>query len=292
MIEEIKSLNALAEEAEKRGITISQLTLKLQSETLKNTKEEIIKNMLNNLSVMRKSVENGMKETRSASGLSGGMAKKLKEHNAGLLGTVAHNAAVYALAIAEHNACMGRIVASPTAGSCGILPGVLLSIADEFGFTDEQLAMALLNAGAVGMVIAQNASLAGAEGGCAAECGSAGAMAASAAVELMGGTPTMCTHACAIAIKAIMGLVCDPIAGLVEAPCVKRNASGAVIALTSAEQALAGIESVVCADEVIGAMKSVGCMMHEALRETALGGLAATKTGKEIAERLKEKQKL
>ncbi len=289
MIEEMKSLDALADEAQKQGITLSELTLKLQSEALKTSEEELINHMLTNLKVMRESVKNGMNETSSASGLSGGMAKKLEAHNSGLLGDIAHRAAVYALAIAEHNACMGRIVASPTAGSCGILPGVILSIAEKHNFDDRKLAMALLNAGAVGMVIAQNASLAGAEGGCAAECGSAGAMAASAAVELLGGTPKMCTHACAIAIKAIMGLVCDPIAGLVEAPCVKRNASGAVIALSSAELALAGIESVVCADETIGAMKNVGCMMHEALRETALGGLAATKTGKEIAERLRNK---
>ena len=137
-------------------------------------------------------------------------------------------------------------------------------------------------------MIAQNASLSGAQGGCAAECGSAGAMAASAAVELMGGSPAACAHACAIALKAVMGLVCDPVAGLVEVPCVKRNASGAVIALNSAELALAGITSVICADEVIEAMQSVGCMMHESLKETAQGGIAATQTARKIEAKLRK----
>lgn len=284
MIELINSIDELASEAEKRGVKLSELTLEIQARNMKKSKEDLIENMLNNLSIMRKSAENGMTETRSASGLSGGAAKKLKAKKSGLIGDVAHSASVYALAIAEHNACMGRIVAAPTAGSCGILPGVLLAIGEHFNLNDTDLVNGLFNAGAVGMVIAQNASLAGAEGGCAAECGSAGAMAASAATELMGGTPKMCTNACGLALKAVMGLVCDPIAGLVEVPCIKRNATGAVIALTCAEIALSGVESVVCADEVIGAMKSVGCMMDKSLKETSLGGLAATKTAKRITE--------
>ena len=290
MIEELKSLDELVLEAEKQGVALSELTLRLQMDTLKTTRQELLDKMKENLTTMRQSAENGRKETRSASGLSGGLAGRLEGHSAGLLGEVAHRAAVYALAVAEHNACMGRIVAAPTAGSCGILPGVLLALGELRGITDDALVMGLFNAAAVGMVIAQNASLSGAAGGCAAECGSAGAMAASAAVELMGGTPDMCAHACALALKAVMGLVCDPVAGLVEVPCVKRNATGAVLALTAAELALAGIKSAVCADEVIGAMKSVGCMMHESLRETSLGGLAATKTAREIAAELKKKE--
>ena len=290
MIEELKSLDELVLEAESQGVALSELTLRLQVDTLKTTRQELLAKMRENLTTMRQSAENGRKETRSASGLSGGLAGRLEGHSAGLLGPVAHRAAVYALAVAEHNACMGRIVAAPTAGSCGILPGVLLALGELCGITDDALVMGLFNAAAVGMVIAQKASLSGAAGGCAAECGSAGAMAASAAVELMGGTPDMCAHACALALKAVMGLVCDPVAGLVEVPCVKRNATGAVLALTAAELALAGIKSAVCADEVIGAMKSVGCMMHESLRETSLGGLAATKTAREIAAELKKKE--
>ncbi len=290
MIEEMRSFNELVLEAESQGITLSELTLCIQADTLKTTRRELLGKMRKNLITMRQSAENGKKETHSASGLSGGQAALLERHSAGLLGEVAHLAAVYALAVAEHNACMGRIVAAPTAGSCGILPGVLLALGELRGLSDDSLVMGLFNAAAVGMVIAQNASLSGASGGCAAECGSAGAMAASAAVELMGGTPEMCAQACALELKAIMGLVCDPIAGLVEVPCVKRNATGAVLALTAAEMALAGIKSAVCADEVIGALKSVGCMMHESLRETSLGGIAATKTAREIAAKLKEKE--
>lgn len=288
MLEEMKSLDALASEAEKRGLSLSSMALYLQADSMKTTQEALLDKMRQNLLVMRSSAENGMKEIQSASGLSGGMAQKLAAHPSGLLGSVAHRAAVYALAIAEHNACMGRIVAAPTAGSCGILPGVLLALGETKGFSDEELTRGLVNAGAVGMAIAQNASLSGAQGGCAAECGSAGAMAASAAVELMGGSPTACAHACAIALKAVMGLVCDPVAGLVEVPCVKRNASGAVLALNSAELALAGITSAICADEVIESMQSVGCMMHESLKETAQGGIAATQTARKIEAKLRK----
>ncbi len=287
MIEELKSLEELVAEAEKQGISLSELTISLQAKSMKTTPDVLWKKMEDNLAVMRLSAKNGMEETSSASGLCGGFAKKLDNHKVSVLGNVAHKAAIYALAIAEHNACMGRIVASPTAGSCGILPGVLLALGDCCGATDEDLVKGLFNAGAVGMVIAQNASLSGAQGGCAAECGSAGAMAASAAVEIVGGTPSMCADACALALKAVMGLVCDPVAGLVEVPCVKRNASGATIALTAAELALAGIGSAIGVDQVIGAMKSVGCMMHESLRETSLGGIAATKTAREIEARLR-----
>lgn len=289
MIEELNSLEELAAEAERQGVALSALTVNLQAASMKTTPDELRAKMQEHLLTMRQSAENGMAETASPSGLSGGAAKKLAAHNAGLLGDVAHQAAVYALAIAEHNACMGRIVAAPTAGSCGILPGVLLALGKCRGLSDDLLVQGLFNAGAVGMVIAQNASLSGAQGGCAAECGSAGAMAASAATELLGGTPSMCADACALALKAVMGLVCDPVAGLVEVPCVKRNASGAVLALTAAELALAGIGSVIGADQVIGAMKSVGCMMHEALRETSQGGLAATKTARDIERRLHER---
>jgi len=181
---------------------------------------------------------------------------------------------------------MGKIVAAPTAGSCGIIPAVLMTIAEERKIDDEQLVMALFTSSAFGMVIANKASISGAEGGCQAECGSASAMAAAALVELCGGTPVMSGHACAIAIKSVLGLVCDPVAGLVEIPCIKRNAMGAANAFVSAELALAGIESKIPVDEVIHAMKVVGDCMIPALKETAEGGLAATPTAKKYMKQV------
>jgi L-serine dehydratase len=180
---------------------------------------------------------------------------------------------------------MGKIVAAPTAGACGILPAGLLTMMDERGIDDERACMALITAGAIGMVIANEATISGAQGGCQAECGSAAAMTAGALVELAGGSNDMVAQACAIALKNQMGLVCDPVAGLVEVPCVKRNAGGVMCAICAADMALAGIKSVIPVDEVIGAMREVGESLPSALRETALGGLAATPTGISIKER-------
>jgi L-serine dehydratase len=191
-----------------------------------------------------------------------------------------------ALAVAEVNACMGRIVAAPTAGSCGILPATILTLKEEKNLSEEQAVMGLFTAAGIGMVIAKRASISGAEGGCQAECGSASAMAAAAMVELVGGTPGMAAQACAIAMKNTLGLVCDPVAGLVEVPCIKRNAGGAANAIVAAELALAGIESTIPVDEVIAAMKSIGDTMPSSLKETALGGLAATPTAKSITKTL------
>ena len=174
---------------------------------------------------------------------------------------------------------MGRIVAAPTAGSCGILPGCLVSLWEDRGFPQKDVIMAMFTAGAIGMVIASRASISGAQGGCQAECGSAAAMAAGALVELMGGTPAQCADACAIAIANQLGLVCDPVAGLVEIPCIKRNVSGLVIAFSSADLALAGISAKIPADECLDAMRRVGDAMPDTLRETAKGGLAASPTG-------------
>jgi L-serine dehydratase len=181
---------------------------------------------------------------------------------------------------------MGRIVAAPTAGSCGIIPAALLAVVKCRGVLREKAVMGLFTSAGIGMVIARRASLSGAEGGCQAECGSASAMAAAALVEMMGGTPFMVSNACAFALKNILGLVCDPVAGLVEVPCVKRNAAGVANALVAADLALAGIDSVIPADEIIDAMNSVGNLMSSKLKETAEGGLASTPTGIRLAEEI------
>ena len=182
---------------------------------------------------------------------------------------------------------MGEIVAAPTAGASGILPAVLIQYGDAHDLSEDQLVAGLCNAGAIGLIIARNASLAGASGGCQAETGSAAAMAASALTELRGGTPEMCLHAAAIALKNVMGLVCDPVAGLVECPCIKRNAIGAANAVLCSDMVMAGIESIIPFDEVVTAMRNVGRMMNPDLRETARGGIAATPTAQKIAEKIR-----
>ncbi|HBP38211.1 MAG TPA: L-serine ammonia-lyase, iron-sulfur-dependent, subunit alpha [Clostridiales bacterium] len=284
------SIQELADLAAAGGVRISQLVLDDQCREMERTPEQLYAEMAASYQVMREAAAEGIrKPVRSASGLSGGTACQLNNAlSAGILigGRVFNRAVVNALAISEVNAGMGRIVAAPTAGSCGILPAVLLAVEDEIGLKPEPVVMSLFTAAAIGLVIAGRASLSGAEGGCQAECGSAAAMAAGALVELMGGTPQMVAQACAIALKNVLGLVCDPVAGLVEIPCVKRNASGAANAILAANLALAGIESAIPADEVIDAMRSVGNLMAAALRETAEGGLAATPTGCRLAGKI------
>ena len=276
------SIAELIQTAEKENITISELVVRDQAEQTETPREKLIAHMRDNLHVMQKAVAEGTaQDLKSTSGLTGGDAYKMQQYSTtgGLCGSFFGNALTRALAVSEYNAAMGKIVAAPTAGSCGILPGTILSLLEERELPEDIAVMALFTAGAFGMVIATNASIAGAQGGCQAECGSASAMAAAALVEMAGGTPEMCGHACAIAIKNQLGLVCDPIAGLVEVPCVKRNAGGVACAFTAADVALAGIKSVIPVDEVIDAMREVGDAMPCALKETALGGLAATPTG-------------
>ncbi|MGM9916702.1 L-serine ammonia-lyase, iron-sulfur-dependent, subunit alpha [Anaerotignum sp.] len=284
------SLAELVAAAEAENMTLSAYVLKDQAAIAEKTEEELFKNMERALQVMKESVEDGLDPVkRSASGLTGGDAFKMNEavkNGRNICGPFFGKAMVKALAVSQTNACMGRIVASPTAGSCGILPSALLTLAEERKIPDKDLVMALFTASAVGIVIATNASVAGAAGGCQAECGAASAMAAAAMVELCGGTPKQCEHACAIALKNILGLVCDPVAGLVEIPCIKRNAGGVGNAMVAAELALAGIESHIPADEVIVAMKKVGDTMSPALKETAEGGLACTPTGKKLCEKV------
>ena len=235
---------------------------------------------------MVESVEGYDPARRSACNLTGGDARKVETRAVSLAGPVLTDIIATALKVGECNACMGRIVAAPTAGASGVLPAVLLPIRKKYDFSEEEMVKALYVSAGFGQVIATRASIAGAEGGCQAEIGSASAMAAAALVSLLGGSPEQMAAACATALQNLLGLVCDPVAGLVEVPCVKRNVIGAVNALTAAELALAGVENVIPCDEVIDAMRAVGDVMPAALRETGGGGLAATPTGRRIAEEM------
>ena len=278
-----ESIRELTDAAEARGIPISRLVLEDQAAAMELPEEELLARMETDFRVMKQSAADGGREDqRSTSGLTGGegfqMDRYARETEGGLSGPFLSRAMARALAVAGCNASMGRIVAAPTAGSCGILPGCLVSMTEDRGVPEKDAVMAMFTAGAFGMVIASRASIAGAQGGCQAECGSAAAMAAAALTELGGGTPSQCADACAMAIVSQMGLVCDPVAGLVEVPCVKRNAAGAMNALGAAEMALAGIRSRIPADEVIDAMRAVGALMSPLLRETGEGGVAASPT--------------
>lgn len=278
------SIKELCDAAEAQGIKISELCLKDQAEQMQRSCEELYSQMEKNFDVMIDSVGKGNDPgLRSTSGLTGGEGNKMLNYaektNGGLSGIFLTKAIGRAMCVSNCNAAMGRIVATPTAGSCGILPGCLVSMYEDKGFQKRDVVMSIFTAGAFGMVIAEKASIAGAEGGCQAECGSASGMAAAALVELMGGSPTACGIALGISLINQMGLVCDPVAGLVEIPCIKRNVSGVMIAFSSADMALSGIDLKIPVDECIAAMKSVGDSMSTSLKETAQGGLAASPTG-------------
>ncbi len=245
--------------------------------------DDVDARMKKSLEIMRNSAHKPLKEVvRSIGGMIGGEASKLENRRAegkSICGNVLTKALIYSQAVLEVNASMGVIVAAPTAGSAGVLPAVMFALEEEFGLDDETLLKGLFTAGAIGCLLMKNASVSGAEAGCQAEIGSAAAMAAAAAVEMMGGTPAQCLDAASITISNMLGLVCDPIAGLVEMPCQSRNAAGASNALTSAEMALAGIKAAVPFSEMSDAMYRVGRGLPAELRETALGGCAATPTG-------------
>ena len=278
-----ESISELTEAAEKSGKKISEIVLEEQAASLEKSPLEVYEKMELDFQIMCDSVKEGQKkEQRSMSGLTGGEGFLMKEYalkGKGLCGEFLSKAMSRALAVAGCNASMGKIVAAPTAGSCGILPGCLVSLYEDRGFDAESIVMSMFTAGAFGLVIAERASIAGAQGGCQAECGSAAGMAAAALTEVMGGTPSMCGDACAMAIASQLGLVCDPVAGLVEIPCIKRNVSGLMIAFSCADMALAGIEAKIPADECLDAMREVGDSMPASLKETAGGGLAMTPTG-------------
>ncbi len=284
-----RSLADAVRDAESQGKTLAEVALAAEARDGGRTVDDIRATLARALAVMRGAVERGLEgDLRSSSGLVGGDAAKLRTGPAGpLAGTPFRDVLARALAVQEVNAAMGVIVAAPTAGGAGVLPAVLTGLADARGIADEKLVDALATAGLIGAVVADRASLSGAEGGCQAETGAAAGMAAGAATEMLGGTPRQAMHAVALAQQGTLGLVCDPLGGLVELPCVFRNATGAAIALAAVEMALAGIEFAIPADEVIDTMGEIGHSMDVRYRETAGGGLAATPTGRRLArERL------
>lgn len=278
-----KNVKDMVAQAQAAKASIGRLMLQSEALQMEQPEEDVFARMMGQLKVMRQAVERGLSGVRSHSGMTGGDAKKLKQYlsrGPALCGGGFATAIAYALAAGEVNAAMGLICAAPTAGASGVLPGVLLYTQEKLGLDDRETALGLFTAGAFGYVIANNAFVSGAQGGCQAEVGSASAMAAAAAVEMAGGSPQMAQQAAAMALKGLLGLACDPLAGLVEVPCIKRNVTGTVNALAAAEMALAGIESKVPCDEVIDAMYQIGLSMSPAIRETAQGGLAATPTGR------------
>ena len=286
------SLLTWLEDATAENVSFGQYCLQTQAAELEIEESALLQRMKESLSVMRNAIDFGLTGVRSTGGLVGGSGLRLKNWHEGsdlrkkLLGALSAKAATYALAANEANAAMGRICAAPTAGSSGVLPGVLFAIAEECSIAEDRLGLALVAAGSIGMVIASRASLSGAEGGCQAECGSAAAMAAGAAVDLLGGSPDQVGHAVALALKNLLGLVCDPVAGLVEVPCVKRNGFAAVHAMLAADMALAGVASFIPVDEVIEAMDRIGRAIPKSLRETSEAGLAVTKTAKAVEKKI------
>lgn len=264
-------------EAASRAGSLSAAAIALESDESGVDPADIQAHMLEQLEVMRESVAQGLSgSARSRSGLTGGDAARVAASTAGPTGGTLAHAVARALAVGEVNAAMGRIVAAPTGGASGVLPGVLLSVAEERSIPDRDVADSLITASALGAIIASRASLSGAAGGCQAEIGSAAAMAAAAVTELLGGSPEQSGHAASIALQGLMGLVCDPVGGLVEVPCVARNATGAAVALAAAEMALAGVTFPIPFDQVVDAAAQVGRSLPPSLRETAHGGLAIT----------------
>mgnify|MGYP000935483302 FL=1 len=269
--------------------SVAELMIATEYELTGRERDEVLRLMTRNLEVMKASVVMGLDESKSRSGLTGGDAAKLHKYiqsGKALSDYTVLTAAKNAIAVNEYNAKMGLVCATPTAGSAGCLPAVLTSAIEKLELTETQQLDFLLTAGAFGLVIANNASISGAEGGCQAEVGSAAAMSAAALVLASGGTPFQASQAICFVIKNMLGLICDPVAGLVEVPCVKRNAMGASYAFIAADMALAGIESKIPVDEVIDAMYQVGVSMPTAFRETAEGGLATTPTGRKLSKEI------
>lgn len=287
---DIPSIDYLLDETAKNGQPIWQVVLREEQHDSGDSQEAILERAMHTYEVMKNAAMSGIATgMKSVSGLTGGDAATyynyLRNHKS-LLGSMESKAVAYALGTSGYNAAMGVVVACPTAGAAGIVPGVLIAAQEEYGFSDREAVYGLLTASAIGGVVATRATLSGAAGGCQAECGTAAAMAAAALVEVMGGSARQCVDAAALALKNCLGLACDPVAGLVEVPCVKRNGVYAVMAISAADMALAGIRSFIPLDEVIDAMYQIGCSMPSCIRETAEGGLAATPTGVAAKRRL------
>ena len=285
-----KSGKELINICQKEQISLSEYAIRKEVEAKGVSREELFLQMKNTLNAMKESATLGReKKVYSLSGLIGGDAYRLQQYsNSGksLMGSGIVTAMAMAMSSSEVNGSMGKIVACPTAGSCGILPAVILSAGELLNQTEDELITGLFAASAIGMIIGMNATFSGAEGGCQAECGSAAAMASGAVVELMGGTPEMSLDAAAIIFKNVLGLVCDPVAGLVDIPCAKRNVSGAINALCTADLVMAGVNSKIPFDDALSAMYKVGLGMPAELRETALGGVAITETGLKLKEKV------
>ena len=286
-----QSVKDLVQTAEIQQKALSELVIEAECHESGSNRKEVWQRMRSNLLTMRAAIKQGENElgVRSKTGLTGGEAIKLKKYRAKgktLSGDVMMAAVENAIATNEVNAAMGVICATPTAGSSGTLPGALFMLEQRLGLSEDQMIRFLFTAGGLGLIIANHAGIAGATGGCQEEVGSASAMAAAAAVEAAGGSPEQSSQALAIALSNLSGLVCDPIAGLVEIPCVKRNAIGAGNALIAADMALAGCTSMIPADECISALDKVGRSMPVDLRETGLGGLAGTPTGQAIKAKI------
>lgn len=285
--------NELLKLTNKYNLPISSIVILSEQERTNDDDKNIFRKMKENYYVMKNSIEKGLVENiKSVSGLIGGNAKKLYDNllnNFTLSGETISKAVASAIAVSEVNASMGKIVAAPTAGSSGVIPGSIITIGRKFGKSDEEITYSLFTTSGIGIIIAKNATLSGAEGGCQAEIGSASAMASSGLVELMGGTPEMALNAASLAISNLLGLICDPVAGLVEVPCMTRNAIGTVNAIICADLSLSGIKSLIPFDEVVETMLKVGRMMPCALRETAEGGLAKTTTGLKLKKTIFKK---
>ena len=282
----LDSMQEILDRVHGEHLTFGQVVLLTDVEQRDVTAEESQAKMRATWQAMLASVEDYRGSRRSLSGLAGGDGARMRQYRGALCGDYLQEVIATALSVAESNACMRKIVAAPTAGACGVLPAVLVPLYRRGEAEEEQILEALYVSAGIGAVIGYRASIAGASGGCQAEIGTASAMAAGALTSLRGGTAGQIGHAVAMALKNLMGLVCDPVAGLVEVPCVKRNVIGAVNAISAADMALAGIESRIPVDEVIDAMGEVGRRMPVEFRETALGGLAATPTGKAVKERM------
>jgi len=285
----LDSMKEIFERSARENIPFWEIVLQYDMEERQVSRQASMAKMLSTWQAIQDAADSYTGTQRSVSGLVGGDGLKMRlyaRRGESIGGEFMDEVIVQAISMAESNACMRRIVASPTAGSCGVVPAVLLPLCEREHYTQHELLEVLYVASGIGAVIAYRASISGAAGGCQAEIGTASAMAAGALVSLRGGTNEQIGHAVAMALKNLMGLVCDPVAGLVEVPCVKRNVIGAVNAISAADMALAGIESRIPVDEVIDAMGEVGRRMPVEFRETALGGLAATPTGKAVKERM------